>query len=76
MDWGQIISVISELVKDNSIREQIYKRLLDSSSWSEKDSIEEECLGYDDAFDDVWNEYFAEDKEEDDEEIELDYDID
>ena len=67
MDWNQIISVISDLVKDESTREQIYKRLLDSSSWSERDSIEEECLGYDDAFDNVWEEYYAEEKQEVDE---------
>ena len=74
MDWNQIISVISDLVKDESTREQIYKRLLDSSSWSERDSIEEECLGYDDAFDNVWEEYYAEEKQEiDEDDINYDY---
>ena len=75
MDWNQIISVISDLVKDESTREQIYKRLLDSSSWSERDSIEEECLGYDDAFDNVWEEYYAEEKQEIDED-DIKYDED
>jgi len=76
MDWNQIISVISELVKDESTRSQIYKRLLDSSSWSEKDTIEEECIGYDDAFDSVWEEYFADDKEKYGNENDVDYDED
>lgn len=67
MDWNQIISVISELVKDDSTRSQIYKRLLDGSDYIEREMIEEECLGYDDSFDSVWNEYFAEDKDEEDE---------
>jgi len=75
MDWNQIISVISDLVKDESTREQIYKRLLDSSSWSERDAIEEECLGYDDAFDSVWEEYYAEEKQEIDED-DINYDED
>lgn len=64
MDWSNLISVVSELVKEDSIRSQIYKRLLDASDWSEKDAIEEECLGYDDAFDEVWNEFYAEDDED------------
>ena len=75
MDWNQIISVISDLVKDASTREQIYKRLLDSSDWTERDAIEEECLGYDDAFDNVWEEYYAEEKQEIDEN-DINYDED
>jgi|APGre2960657404_1045060.scaffolds.fasta_scaffold464730_2 hypothetical protein len=75
MDWNQVISVISDLVKDESTREQIYKRLLDASDWSEKDCIEEECLGYDDAFDNVWEEYYAEEKQEIDEN-DINYDED
>jgi len=67
MDWNQVISVISDLVKDESTREQIYKRLLDTSSWSQRDDIEEECLGYDDAFDNVWEEFYSEEKIEIDE---------
>jgi hypothetical protein len=75
MDWNQVISVISELVKDESTRSQIYKRLLDGSDYLEREIIEEECLGYDDAFDTVWKEYFAEDKDDDPDEYEsLDYD--
>ena len=75
MDWNQVISVISDLVKDESTREQIYKRLLDTSSWSQRDDIEEECLGYDDAFDNVWEEYYAEEKQEIDEN-DINYDED
>ena len=67
MDWNQVISVISDLVKDESTREQIYKRLLDTSSWSQRDDIEDECLGYDDAFDRVWEEFYSEEKQEIDE---------
>lgn len=66
MDWSQLISVISDLVKDESAREQIYKRMLDASDHTEREDIEDECLGYDDAFDSVWEEYFAEDKDEED----------
>jgi hypothetical protein len=73
MDWEQLINVISELVKDVSIRSQIYKRLLDASDYSERENIQEDCLGYDDAFDDVWNEYYAENEEEDEEQEDDDY---
>lgn len=79
MDWNQIISVISDLVKEDNVRSQIYKRLLDGSDWTEKDSIEEECLGYDDVFDEVWNEFFADEDDEDlyeDDGDDLDYDND
>jgi hypothetical protein len=73
MDWNQLISVISDLVKDESTREQIYKRMLDASDYSEREDIEDECLGEDDAFDRVWNEYYAEDSDEDENEEDYDY---
>jgi hypothetical protein len=73
MDWEHLISVISELVKDQATREQIYKRLLEASDHTERDGIEDECLGYDDAFDNVWEEYFS-DEVNDDEEYEEDED--
>ena len=73
MDWEHLISVISEIVKDEGAREQIYKRLLEATDYTERDGIEEQCLGYDDAFDSVWEEYFAKDKPEEEEE---DYEYD
>ena len=80
MDWNQIISVISELVKEDNVRSQIYKRLLDGSDWSSKDIIEEECLGYDDVFDEVWSEFFADDEDDEylneDDGDDIDYDND
>lgn len=79
MDWNQIISVISDLVKEDNVRSQIYKRLLDGSDWSSRDSIEEECLGYDDAFDNVWSEFFADEEDDylyEDDGDGLDYDED
>jgi hypothetical protein len=74
MDWTQLISVVSELVKDEGIREQIYKRLLEASDYTERENIEEECLGYDDAFDNVWEEYFSSDEDDEDFEEDEDYD--
>lgn len=75
MDWRLIIDVISNLIKDDNTREQIYKRLLDASDYTEKNTIEEECLGYDDAFDSIWEENFS-DEEDESEEEDDDYDYD
>lgn len=76
MDWNLIIDVISNLIKDEGTREQIYKRFLEVSDYSERKTIEEECLGYDTAFDSVWEDSFAEENEEidDDEGDGYDYD--
>ena len=64
MDWNNIITVISELVKDDTIRFQIYKRLLDASDYVDKDIIEEDCIGYDSAYDEVWEQYSDLDEDE------------
>jgi len=76
MDWELLISVVSEIVKDEGAREQIYKRLLEASDHTEREGIEEECLGYDDAFDSVWEEYFSEKDDEEEYEEDEDHDTD
>lgn len=74
MDWNQLISIISENVKDDSNRTNIYLRLLEIS---DNDTEGEECLGYDDAFDIAWEQHIGyEDDEDDYAEEEDDYNYD
>jgi len=61
MDWDLLISIISDLVKDDNTKAEIYKRFIESSEYSEKELISE-SVGQDEIFDDVFNEYFEDEE--------------
>lgn len=63
MDWETIINTISDIIKDDSLREEIYRKLLEETADLERS---EDCLGEDDVFDRVWEELFEELEEEED----------
>lgn len=57
MDWELVINIISDAVKDESLREEIYTRLLEES---EDFNNAEDCLGSDNVFDKVFEELYEE----------------
>lgn len=54
MDWELLIDIISDSVKDEETRTEIYKRFLEADS-DVNQSIIESQFGIDDAFDNAWN---------------------
>ena len=65
MDWEALINVISDSIKDDSLREDIYRKLLIET---EDFYNSEDCLGSDDVFDKVWEE-LSEENNDDDEDV-------
>lgn len=59
MDWDLLINVISDLIKDDTTRYEVYKRFIEAAEYSDRELISE-SLGQDSAFDEVWDDYFAE----------------
>ena len=76
MEWDIIVEVISDSVKDDETRTEIYKKFFEASGDIEYDDIESE-IGIDDAFDNAWNlfefENASDDTDEDDEDEDDDY---
>ena len=68
MDWDAVIEVISDTVKEDSVRSEIYKRLFEIVGTS--DAVE--SLEQDNVFDEALWAYTRDEDEED--EIEQDYD--
>lgn len=74
MDWDLIISVISDLVKDDSTRHEIYKKFMEAAEYTDRSEIID-SLDQDPVFDNVWERYFADtDQEENWEDEGYDYD--
>jgi len=61
MDWDLIVDVICDNVKDNNVREDIYRKLLEESNDSR---MAEDSLGIDDVFDKVFIEIHDEDEDD------------
>jgi hypothetical protein len=57
MDWELVVNIISEAVKDDGLREEIYRKLIEES---EDFDGAEECIGSDDVFDRVYEELYDE----------------
>jgi len=72
MDINNIVTILSELIKDEGTRKEIYTRILEESDEYDLEDVE---LGIDDAFDEVYEEY-AEEEEEDEFEEDEDYEDD
>ena len=72
MDINNIVTIISELVKDENMRKDIYTKILEESDEYDLEDVE---LGIDDAFDEVYEE-MAEEEEEDEFEEDEDYEDD
>jgi len=68
MDWDAVIEVISDTVKEDNVRSEIYKRLFEIVGTS--DAVE--SLEQDNVFDEALWAYTRDEDEED--EIEQDYD--
>lgn len=62
MDWDIIIHTILDTVKDDNLREEIYRKLLEESEDFEN---AEESLGSDEVFDRVFEDTYSEYDEED-----------
>ena len=63
MNWELVINIISELVKDERLREEIYRNLIEES---EDFNSASECLGHDNVFDKTYQEVYEEYHEDDD----------
>lgn len=72
MDINNIVTIISELVKDENMRKDIYTKILEESDEYDLEDVE---LGIDDVFDEVYEE-MAEEEEEDEFEEDEDYEDD
>lgn len=72
MDINSVVTILSELIKDEGTRKEIYTRILEESDEYDLEDVE---LGIDDVFDEVYEEY-AEDEEEDEFEEDEDYEDD
>ena len=73
MDWDALIEVLTESVRDDAIRGDIYRKLFDLVGTRDASDSE----GQDDVFDTVLGKYVWDDNEEDDPEDEgdgFDYD--
>ena len=74
MDWDAIIEVISDTIKDDSVRADIYKKLFDLVGIHDT----EDSIGQDDAFDNVLEKYRWDDTDDDslyeDDGDDIDYD--
>lgn len=57
MDWDLLINITSDLIRDENIRYQVYKRFIEASEYSEKELIKESA-GQDSAFDEVLNDIY------------------
>jgi len=57
MDWDIIIQTILDTVKDDSLRDEIYRRLLEET---EDFDNAEEALGSDEVFDRVYEDTYSE----------------
>ena len=71
MDWDTLIEVLSETIKDDNLRSEVYEKIMKAGYLAEA----EDSLGQDDIFDDTWHVVFTDNKtnhEEYDEEIEDD----
>jgi D-Tyr-tRNAtyr deacylase len=66
MDWDALIEVLSETVRDDNVRADIYKKLFDLVGTRDAEDSEDQ----DDVFDKVLNQYIWDD--EDDKEQEED----
>jgi hypothetical protein len=72
MDINNIVTILSELIKDEATRKEIYTRILEESDEYDLEDVE---LGIDDSFDEVYEDMAEEDEEEEFEEDE-DYEDD
>lgn len=63
MNWELVINIISELVKDEKLREEIYRNLVEES---EDFDGAGECLGHDNVFDKTYQDVYDEYNDEDD----------
>jgi hypothetical protein len=61
MDWELVINTISDIIKDDSLREEIYRKMLEETQDFDRS---EDCLGEDDVFDRIWEELYDEYEEE------------
>jgi hypothetical protein len=57
MDWELVVNIISEAVKDDGLREELYRKLLEES---DDFNGAEECIGSDHVFDKVYDELYEE----------------
>ena len=73
MDINNIVTILSELIKDEGTRKEIYTRILEESDEYDLEDVE---LGIDDAFDEVYEEYAEDDEDEDEFEEDEDYEDD
>lgn len=60
MDWDAVIEVLSETVKDESTRSEIYKKLFDLVGTHDV----EDSLDQDFVFDDVYEKYIEDEEDE------------
>lgn len=72
MNWEEFIDVISSLIKDTSVREHIYDRMMDSCIYTDQEI--EQVLGIDKIFDQVAKRYISDDVFEENEDDGYDYD--
>ena len=75
MDFYVLIDALMDNVKDADARTNIYRSLLESCDYTERDSLDE-FMGVDAAFDLVAKEFIDEDSEEDDYQEDDDYETD
>ena len=57
MDWELVVGIVSDIVKDDNLREELYRKLIEDSG--DFDGAEE-CLGSDGVFDKVYEELYEE----------------
>ena len=74
MNWEVLIDALMDNVKDAESRSSVYRSLLESVDYTDRDNIEE-AMGVDAAFDKVAQDFIEEDEEEEYEEDD-DYETD
>lgn len=66
MNWELLIEVLMDNVKDNDVREAIYKGILEECDYTDTDVVEE-AVGIDPVFDAEASLFLEEHQDEDDE---------
>lgn len=59
--FSEIIEILKENIDDDSIREEIYYKLIGCFENRDCDTLDE-CLNEDEAFDDAYNEFYNDDQ--------------
>lgn len=57
MDWELVVDILSDYIKDESLRSDIYRKMIEES---EDFDGAKECLGNDSVFDKIYEEVYEE----------------